>query len=61
VDQINRATFAAKPAVACPKCQTPARFMTSISDMNRDKPISVYRCDTCHAVIWDGLQDEVRV
>ena len=60
VDQIDRPAFAARPAVACPKCQTPASFMTSILDVERKKPISVYRCDTCRAVVWDRLQDEVR-
>jgi hypothetical protein len=41
-----------QPGPPCPKCRMPARFLTSVLDVGRDRQVLVYRCDTCHEEIW---------
>jgi len=36
----------------CPKCSTPARFVTSVLDVKRDRQVMVFRCDPCGDEIW---------
>jgi len=41
-----------QPGPACPHCQTPSRYVTSMLDVQRDRSILIYRCDTCSEEIW---------
>ncbi len=36
----------------CPKCKTPARYMTSILDVQQNRSVPIYRCDPCGQEIW---------
>ena len=44
------------PPPPCKRCNEPTRFFTSILDVKRNKPIKVFRCDSCLAEHWDGLE-----
>ncbi len=35
-----------------PKCKLPARYITSILDVKRDRAVMVYRCAPCGEEIW---------
>ena len=41
------------PVRNCPTCTTPARYMTSILDVKRDRLVRLFRCDPCKKEIWD--------
>ena len=33
----------------------PRGLFTSILDVKRNKPVKIFRCDTCREEIWDGM------
>ena len=41
------------PQRDCPACAEPARYMTSILDVKRDRLVRIFRCDPCKKEIWD--------
>ena len=54
-DPTDTTSMALPPRPPCPKCQSPARLFTSILDVKRNKPVKIFRCDTCREEIWDGM------
>jgi len=40
------------PPAPCPKCKEPARYIRSVSDEKREKPIRIFQCDPCNWEIW---------
>jgi hypothetical protein len=41
-----------QPGPSCPKCETSIRYLTTILDVQRDRPILIYRCDGCREEVW---------
>jgi hypothetical protein len=41
-----------QPAPSCPTCKTPARYVTSMLDVQRGRSILIFRCDDCREDIW---------
>lgn len=55
-NEAKAATSSPVPAPLCPICAAPARFVTSMLDLRHDRPILIYRCDSCRD---EGWVDEV--
>lgn len=37
---------------ACPTCDKPARYLSSILDLKNDQMVPIYRCDECQHEVW---------
>ncbi|MET4220010.1 hypothetical protein ACVWWG_009076 [Bradyrhizobium sp. LB7.2] len=41
-----------QPGPSCSKCETSTHYLTSILDVQRDRPVLIYRCDGCREEVW---------
>jgi hypothetical protein len=48
----HRVSGRPQPGPSCPTCKTSSRYVTSMLDVQRDRSILIFRCDTCREDIW---------